>query len=162
VTGEDGPERSYLERRRRRRRWWLAGLAAAVVLVAVTARRPDLDDPCEAPSAAPAAETALMPPGLSLEGVGTVTGVREEAPYVTTLAVTFRPPEEAAVLIQDAVTAAGYTFAGMDSEGSEAEVFFTSGSYAAGQARVEPSPCGDRWDVELVLLDPEAVPSQTG
>jgi hypothetical protein len=40
------------------------------------------------------------------------------------------------VLIHDAVTAAGYRPAGMDNEGFEAEVFFTAGSYAGGQALV--------------------------
>ncbi len=90
------------------------------------------------PAAAPAAETALMPAGLSFEEIGTVTSVRRVATEVTIQAVTSKPLDEATVLIQDAVTAAGYRFAGMDSEGSEAEVFFTTGSYAAGQARVRP------------------------
>jgi hypothetical protein len=44
----------------------------------------------------------------------------------------------------------------MDSEGFEAEVFFTRGPYAAGQARVEQSACQGRWDIDLVLLDREA------
>jgi hypothetical protein len=47
------------------------------------------------------------------------------------------PLDELTVQIQDAVTAAGYQPAGMDNEGDEAEVFFQSGTLAAGQARVE-------------------------
>jgi hypothetical protein len=73
--------------------------------------------------------------------------------------VTTLPLDEATVEIQDAVTAAGYRPAGMDNEGFEAEVFFTSGSYAAGQAVVRASDCEGRWDVDLVLIDPDAVPS---
>jgi hypothetical protein len=161
VTEEAGAENTYVARRRRRRRIWLAGFALAALVVALTARRPDLDDPCEAPSAAPPAESALLPAGLSFHGIGTITQVRKDEPHVTVRAVTTKPLDEVTVLIQDAVTAAGYRPAGMDNEGFEAEVFFTAGSYAAGQARVEQSACAGRWDIELVLLDLDAVPTQT-
>lgn len=159
TDGADAEQR-YLDRRRRRRRVWLVAAAVAVLLVVVTARRPDLDDPCDAPTAAPRAETALMPAGLSFAGIGTVTSVRKEESQIVMQAVTTKPLDEATVLIQDAVVAAGYRPAGMDSEGGfEAEVFFTSGMYAAGQARVAQSVCNGRWDVDLVLLDLDAVPS---
>jgi hypothetical protein len=47
----------------------------------------------------------------------------------------------------------------MDNEGFEAEVF-TTGSYAAGLARVRR--CRARWDIDLVLLDRNAArPSTT-
>jgi hypothetical protein len=72
--------------------------------------------------------------------------------------VTETPPEEAVILLQDAAAAAGYRLAGMDSEETEAEVFFDYGTYAGGQAKVEPSACSGRWDVGLELLDPAAVP----
>jgi hypothetical protein len=158
VTDKADAESSYLDRRRRRRRLWLLGIAAAVLVAALTARRPDLDDPCDAPSAAPPAETALMPAGLSFDRIGTVTRVWKEQPHVMVQAVTTRPLDEVTVLIQDAVTAAGYRPAGMDNEGFEAEVFFTAGPYAAGQARVEQSACVGRWDIDLVLLDRESQP----
>ena len=158
MSEQPNPEHAYRERRRRRRRWWLAGIAAAVLVVVLTARRPDLDDPCDATAASPA-ETALMPAGLSLARIGTVTGVQKDEPYVTVRAVTTKPLEEVTILIQDAVVAAGYRPAGMDSEGFEAEVFFTSGPYAAGRARVEQSSCQGRWDLDLVLLDRDAVPN---
>jgi hypothetical protein len=152
VTGADA-EQTYLDRRRRRRRVWLGGVAVAALLVALTARRPDLEDPCDAPSAARPAETALMPAGLSFGRIGTVTGVRKDERHVTVKAVTTKPIDEVTVLIQDAVVAAGYRPAGMDNEGFEAEVFFTSGPYAAGQAVVRQSGCEGRWDIDLVLLD---------
>jgi hypothetical protein len=158
VTEEANPETTYVRRRRRRRRMLLAGILLAALVVALTARRPDLDDPCEAPSAAPPAETARLPVGLSFDRIGTITRVREDEPHVNVQAVTTKPLDEVTVLIQDAVTAAGYRPAGMDNEGFEAEVFFTAGSYAAGQARVEQSACAGRWDIELVLLDLDAVP----
>lgn len=161
VAEEADAETSYLERRRRRRRVWLVGLALATLIVVLTARRPDLENPCEAPSAAPPAETALMPAGLSFDRIGTVTRVRKEEPHVTVQAVTTKPIDEVTVLIQDAVTAAGYRPAGMDNEGFEAEVFFTTGPYAAGQARVEQSACVGRWDIDLVLLDRDATPSRS-
>jgi hypothetical protein len=41
----------------------------------------------------------------------------------------------------------------MDSEGFEAEVFFTTGPFAGGQARVRQTGCKGRWDIDLVLLD---------
>ena len=157
MTDQADQEHTYVERRRRRRRLWLVGIAAAVLLVVVTARRPDLADPCDTPSAAPPAETALMPAGLSFDRIGTVTRVSKEDPNVRIRAVTTKPLDEVTVLIQDAVTAAGYRFAGMDNEGFEAEVFFTAGPYAAGQARVEQSACAGRWDVDLVLLERDAV-----
>jgi hypothetical protein len=116
---------------------------------------------CAAPDPAPAAETALMPAGLSFDEVGTVTHVQSTEGHVTVRAVTTKPLDEVTVLIQDAVTAAGYRPAGMDNEGFEAEVFFTAGSYAAGQALVRQSECQGRWDIELVLVDPEIVPSST-
>jgi hypothetical protein len=56
------------------------------------------------------------------------------------------------------VTAAGYRPAGMDNEGFEAEVFFTSGSYAAGQALVRRAECEGQWNIDLVLIDPAQVP----
>jgi hypothetical protein len=71
-------------------------------------------------------------------------------------AVTTKPIDEVTVAIQDAVTAAGYRPAGMDNEGFEAEVFFTRGSYAAGQALVRGTTCKGRWGIDLVLLDPAA------
>lgn len=115
------------------------------------------------PSAAPAppAETALLPAGLSFDRIGTVTRVLTTAGHITVQAVTTKPLDEVTVLIQDAVTAAGYRPAGMDNEGFEAEVFFTSGSYAGGQALVRRSDCEGRWNIELVLVDPNAVPPPT-
>ena len=76
------------------------------------------------PTAAPAAETALLPAGLSFDRIGTVTRVRKDERNVMVQAVTTKPLDEVTVLIQDAVTAAGYRPAGMDNEGFEAEVFF--------------------------------------
>jgi hypothetical protein len=116
---------------------------------------------CADPSPAPAAETALVPAGLSFDGIGTVTHVVSTDGHITLQAVTDKPIDEVTVLIQDAVTAAGYRPAGMDNEGFEAEVFFTAGQYAAGQALVRRSDCEGRWDIDLVLIDPEAVPSTT-
>ena len=78
-----------------------------------------------------------MPAGLSFDRIGTVTRVRKDERHVMVQAVTTKPLDEVTVLIQDAVTAAGYRPAGMDNEGFEAEVFF-AGSFAAGQARVRP------------------------
>ncbi len=49
--------------------------------------------------------------------------------------------------------------AGMDNEGFEAEVFFTTGSNAAGMATLRR--CRGRWDVNLVLLDRSAAPGGT-
>ena len=153
-----------LERRHRRRRWLLAGIAVGVALAAslvVSAKVIEADDPCRAPSPAPPAETALMPARLSLAGIGTVTDVRKNDRHITIQAVTTKPLDEVTVLIQDAVTAAGYRPAGMDSENVEAEVFFTLGMYAGGQARVRPAACPGRRDIDLVLLNPNAVPSRT-
>lgn len=158
MTEPADAEKTYLDRRRRRRRLWLVGIAVAALLIAFTARRPDLEDPCDAPSAAPQAELALLPARLSFEGIGTVTDVRKDELYVTIQAVTSKPIDEAPVLLQDAVIAAGYGPAGIDTKMSEAEVFFTAGPYAGGQARVTQSACEGRWDIELVLLDRDAVP----
>ena len=68
-----------------------------------------------------------MPAGLSFDQIGTVTRVRKNQGYVMVHAVTTKPLDEVTVLIQDAVIAAGYRPAGMDNEGFEAEVFFTTG-----------------------------------
>lgn len=102
-----------------------------------------------------------MPAGLSFERIGTVTHVLSTAGHITVQAVTTKPIDEVTVLIQDAVTAAGYRPAGMDNEGFEAEVFFTSGSYAAGQALVRRAECEGQWNIELVVIDPDVVPSPT-
>ena len=147
----------------RRRRWAVVAIFAAGLLVFLGARVLNRDrpyDPCPAPTAAPAAQIALMPPGLSFDRIGTVTRVRKDARNVMVQAVTTKPIDEVTVLIQDAVTAAGYRPAGMDNEGFEAEVFFTTGSYAGGMARVRR--CRTRWDIDLVLLDRNTVPSGTG
>ena len=153
MTEKDAGETAYVERRRRRRRLWLVGIAVAALLVVLTARRPDLDDPCQSPSAAPPDETALMPAGLSFDEIGTVTSVEKDGRDVVVEAVTTKPLDEVTVLIQDAVVAAGYRPGGMDNEGFEAEVFFTTGDVAAGQARVEQSECEGRWDIDLNLLE---------
>ena len=161
-----------VERRRHRRRLSvvgialaaLAGIAVAALAVVLSAKvlDADEDDPCQARSvAAPPAETALMPAGLSFDQIGTVTRVRKNERHVMVQAVTTKPLDEVTVLIQDAVTAAGYRPAGMDNEGFEAEVFFTTGSYAAGQALVRQFGCEGRWDIDLVLLDRDAEPSRT-
>jgi hypothetical protein len=102
-----------------------------------------------------------MPAGLSFDRIGTVTHVARPVGHVSVQAVTTKPLDEVTVLIQDAVTAAGYRPAGMDSEDSEAEVFFTTGSYAAGQARVRRAACGGRWDIDLDLINPRVAPSPT-
>jgi hypothetical protein len=154
-----------LERLRHRRRLAVVGIVVAALLVIVGAKALDVDDPaddpCQAPRAAPPAETALMPAGLAFDQIGTVTRVRKDERHVMVQAVTTKPIDEVTVLIQDAVTAAGYRPAGMDNEGFEAEVFFTTGSYAAGQARVRQFGCEGRWDIDLVLLDRDAGPSRT-
>jgi hypothetical protein len=144
----------------RRRAFAVAGVAAAALLVVVGGvrllGRDDPYDPCPAPKAAPPTETALMPEGLSFDEIGTVTRVHKEQRNIVVKAVTTKPLDEATVLIQDAVVAAGYRPAGMDNEGFEAEVFFTTGSYAAGMATLRR--CRSRWDVNLVLLDRNAAP----
>jgi hypothetical protein len=136
-------------------------LVAAVLVLAGCSTGSGDTAACAAPRPAPAAETALMPAGLSFDGIGTVTRVVGTDGHITVLAVTTKPLDEVTVLIQDAVTAAGYRPAGMDNEGFEAEVFFTSGTYAAGQALVRRGDCEGSWDIDLVLVDPTAVPSST-
>ena len=143
-----------VERRFRRRQLLLLAIPVAALAVLVSVRLLDPEDPCPEPSAASSAETALMPSGLSFDQVGTVTRVRRrDVNHVTVKAVTTKPPDESTVLIQEAVTAAGYRFTGMDNEGTEAEVFFNSGSVAAGLALVRQSACAGRWDIDLTLLD---------
>jgi hypothetical protein len=141
------------ERRRLRRHWLLAGIPVAAVLVVVSAKLLDTPDPCPPQSAAPAADIALLPAGLSFDQVGTVTRVWKDERHVMVKAVTTKPIDEATLLIQDAVVAAGYRPAGMDNEGVEAAVFFTAGSFAGGQARVRQTGCEGRSDIDLVLLD---------
>ena len=142
-----------VERRFRRRQLLLLAIPVIVLAFVVSFRVFDPKDACQEPSAAPAAQTALLPAGLSFDQVGTVTHVRRDDRNVIVRAFTTKPLDEATVLIQDAVTAAGYRFTGMDSEGVEAEVFFNSGSLAAGRAEVRQSPCAGRWDIDLTLLD---------
>ena len=136
----------------------VAGVAVAVlVVVGVKALAGDSSgDPCRVPEAAPAAQSALMPDGLSFDQVGTVTSVTKDGSNVNVQAVSTTPLDELTVQIQDAVTAAGYRPAGMDNEGDEAEVFFQTGTLAAGQARVEEGDCEGQWDIDLVLLDRDA------
>jgi hypothetical protein len=138
----------------------VAAVPVAVLAVVLSAMLLGRDSSCRAPREAPSAETRLLPAGLSFNQVGTITRVRQDDRHIVVQAVTTKPPDEAGVLIQDAVTAAGYRFVGGDSEGVEAEVFFSLGAYAGGQARVRPAACAGRWDVELVLLDPDAVPGR--
>lgn len=134
--------------------------ASLVVLAGCSTGSADDTAACAAPKPAPAAETAYLPDGLSFDRVGTVTHVSSADDHISVGAVADKPLDELTVLIQDAVTAAGYRPAGMDNEGFEAEVFFTAGSYAAGQAVVRQAECEGRWDIELVLIDPRVVPSQ--
>ena len=42
--------------------------------------------------------------------------------------------------------------------GLSSSVQVTSGTYAAGQALVRQGSCEGRWDIDLVLVDPELVP----
>jgi hypothetical protein len=142
----------------------LAGLAVATSSIVLAACGSDGDDSasaCKTPATAPQSELARMPSGLSFDSIGTVTGVSSEDRHTTVKAVATKPLDELTVLIQDAVTAAGYRPSGMDNEGDEAEVFFTTakGSVAAGQAVVEPrSDCEGQWEIDLALLDPDATP----
>jgi len=147
---------------RHRRALAVAGTILAALLVVLGLKAFDRDapyDPCPPPTAAPPAQTALMPAGLSFDRIGTVTHVRKSERHVMVRAVTTKPLDETTILIQDAVTAAGYRPAGMDNEGFEAEVFFTTRTYAAGLARVRR--CRSRWDIDLVLLDRNAAPPRT-
>lgn len=138
----------------------LAGIAvaAAIIVGVIVLTGDDSSEACGTPEAAPASETALMPEGLSFEQVGTVTSVEKDGDNVNVDAVSTKPLDELTVLIQNAVTAAGYSPAGTDNEGDEAEVFFQSGTLAAGQARMEEADCEGQWDIELVLVDREAAP----
>jgi hypothetical protein len=138
-------------------------LSVAVALLLVTAGCSDGNDKagCPSPTRAPESETALMPDGLDFDGIGTVTHVVSTDGHVTVQAVSDKPLDEVTVLIQDAVTEAGYRPGGMDNEGFEAEVFFTSGDYAAGQALVRKGDCEGQWDIDLVLVEPDAVPTTT-
>jgi hypothetical protein len=146
------------ERLSRRRLSVVAIGVAALVVGAKLLHGDHPHDPCDAPAAAPPAQIALLPAGLSFERIGTVTHVVKERLNIVVQAVTTRPIDDVTVLIQDAVTAAGYRPAGMDNEGFEAEVFFTAGSYAGGQALVRHSACKGRWNIHLVLLDRRAAP----
>jgi hypothetical protein len=143
-----------VERRFRRRQLLLLAIPVAALAFLVSVRVLDPEDPCPEPSAAPSSQMALMPAGLSFDQVGTVTNVRRrDDNHVTVKAFTTKTLDESTVLIQEAVTAAGYRLTGMDSEGNEAEVFFNSGSVAAGLALVRQSACAGRWDIDLTLLD---------
>jgi hypothetical protein len=143
-----------VDRRYRRRSLLLLAIPLAVLAFVVSVRVLGSENPCRTPSAASESETALMPAGLSFDGIGTVTGVRRDDRHVTMHAFTTKPIDEVALLIQDAVVAAGYRPGGIESEGVEARVFFTTGANAAGQARVLRTGCDDgRSDIELVLLD---------
>jgi hypothetical protein len=152
-----------LERLRRHGRLTVVAIAVAALVVvgAIALDRGGPHDPCEGPSAARPAETALMPAALSFDRIGTVTRVRRNDRHLIVHAVTTRPIDQITVLLQDAVTAAGYRPAGMDNEGFEAEVFFSTDVYAAGQALVRRSACEGRWDITLVLLDLRPGPSPT-
>jgi len=146
-------------RRHRRRLLALAALLlvvlAATALGGVTGAKvlDGDDDACDAARGAPPAQTRFMPAALSFDQIGTVTRVRKGKGHFVVQAVSTRPIDELTVLIQDAVTAAGYRPAGMDNEGFEAEVFFTTGPYAAGQALVRQSACEGLWDITLILID---------
>ncbi len=140
-------------------RWLALTVAVASLLVTVGCSTASDAVTCEEPAAAPSAETELLPDGLSFDGIGTVTHVVSTDGHLTVRAVTDKPIDEVTVLIQDAVTAAGYRPAGMDNEGFEAEVFFTAGDYAAGQALVRRGDCDGRWDIDLVLVEPGTVPT---
>ena len=113
---------------------------------------------CPVPVPAPPSELALVPPALSFTEIGTITHAQRTDGHLTVQAVTAKPIDEVTVLLQDAVTAAGYRPAGMDNEGFEAEVFFTSGTYAAGQALVRKAQCEGQWTIDLVLIDPQSPP----
>jgi hypothetical protein len=139
----------------RRRLILVAAVTAALLLASAKFLGADQPDPCKPPPLAPAAQTALLPPGLSFAQVGPVTRVSRDGRYLTLLAYSDKPLDELTVLIQDAVVAAGYRPGGTDSEGFEAEVFFSTGRFAAGQARVRQSACLGRWDIDLVLLEPQ-------
>lgn len=117
------------------------------------------DRACASPSAAAASELALLPDGLDLSQVGTVTEVVQEPGSVVVRGVTDKPLERSTVLIQDALVAAGYQPGGMDNEGFEAEVFFTKGSFAAGQAVLRRGTCEGQWTFELTAVDPSATTS---
>jgi cell division septation protein DedD len=153
-----------VEFRRHRRRLGIALLVALAAVVGAAAfdrmDEPEVADPCQPRPAAPPAELALMPARLSFDEVGTVTRVQRNEPHIMVQAISTKPIDELTVLIQDAVTAAGYRPAGMDNEGFEAEVFFQAGTYAAGQALVRQFGCKGRWDIDLVLLDRDAVPER--
>jgi hypothetical protein len=143
----------------------LAGLAVATSSIALAAcgfAGDGAGSACE-PASAPESELALMPPGLSFDAIGTVTDVRGDDLHTMVEAVAAKPLDELTVLIQDAVTAAGYRPGGMDNEGFEAEVFFTTagGSVAAGQAVVRRSrACEGLWEIELALIDRDATPTR--
>jgi hypothetical protein len=140
----------------------LAVATSSMVLAACGSGGDSADSACERPAAAPESELALMPPGVSLDDVATVTEVSEDERHTTVEAVARKPLDELTVEIQDAVTAGGYRPGGMDNEGHEAEVFFTtaSGSVAAGQAEVKRrGDCEGEWEIELVLVDRNAMAS---
>jgi len=149
-----------VERRFRRRQLLLLAIPVVVLAFVVSFRALDPKNPCPAPSAAPQSELALMPAGLSLEGIGTVTDVRKDERYFRVKAFTTKPLDHVGVLIQEAVIAAGYRPAGIDTEGTETQVFFLRGSFAGGQATVRWAGCDGRSDIDLVLLDRNAVPSR--
>ena len=148
-------------RSRRLRSGALAAAFASLVVLTGCSDEPGGTAGCGDPAPAPSAETALMPSGLTFERVGTVTHVARIGGNVTVRAVANKPLDELTVLIQDAVTAVGYQPSGMDNEGDEAEVFFTSSSFAAGQANVRQSDCAGRWNIELVLVDLRSIPSSS-
>ena len=79
---------------------------------------------CPTPTPAASPELGLLPRGLTLDTVGTVTRVVSTQGHVTVRAVTSKPIDEVTVALQDAVTAAGFRPAGMDNEGFEAEISF--------------------------------------
>jgi hypothetical protein len=143
---------------RRRSPAALAVATSSIVLAACGFSDDSGGAACKPPTA-PKSELALMPSGLSFDGIGTVTHVTDDDRHTTVNAVATKPLDELTVLIQDAVTAAGYRPSGMDNEGHEAEVFFTTadGSVAAGQAVVEQSrACEGQWEIDLALLDRDA------
>ncbi|MCW2902749.1 MAG: hypothetical protein JWO67_5014 [Streptosporangiaceae bacterium] len=102
---------------------------------------------CAPPVAVEGARLTALP--LDLSGAGTVTEVRSGAGRIGATAVTESTVDESYARVRGMLGKGGFKITAGESEGSEAEVYFSRGKETAGSVKFVQGPCEGQATMKL-------------
>lgn len=130
-------------------RRWIALVVCAALLAGCGGGAGD-EEAAPCPTLEPGGDLSVLPKGLGLEELGTVTQAFRQGRDVVAEVISETSIVELYPPMARAVLAAGYDILSSENEGFEAEIFFIRGSKIAAAYRLREGPCEGQVTIRLI------------